>query len=202
MPNNATIRKIVSQKLSHHRMQHTLGVEMTAMQLARLYGVAEDKACTAALLHDYAKQLPSDQLLRKAEKYGLEIGSFERVHPDLLHGPVAAKMAQEEFDIQDPEILEAIACHTTGKVGMGTLAQIIYLADAIEPHRKFPEADELRRLSIKRLPEALYQCARHTMIYLAQRNIPQHPVTQEVLAWFKQLQEGEQDNDRTSENNC
>ena len=97
MPNNATIRKIVSQRLSYHRMQHTLGVEMTALQLARLYGVDEEKACTAALLHDYAKQLPSDQLLAKAQAYGLEIGDFERARPDLLHGPVAAKMAEEEF---------------------------------------------------------------------------------------------------------
>ena len=146
MPNNATIRKIVSQRLSHHRMQHTLGVEMTAIQLARLYGVDEEKACTAALLHDYAKQLPSDRLLAKAQAYGLE--------------------------------------------------------DSSEPHRKFPEADELRRLSLNRLPEALYQCARHTMIYLAQRNIPQHPATQEVLTWFKQLQEKEQNDDGTSEKDC
>lgn len=202
MPNNATIRKIVSQRLSHHRMQHTLGVEMTAIQLARLYGLDEEKACTAALLHDYAKQLPSDRLLAKAQAYGLEIGDFERAHPDLLHGPVAAKMAEEEFAIHDPDILEAITYHTTGKVGMGTLAQIIYLADSIEPHRKFPEADELRRLSLNRLPEALYQCARHTMIYLAQRNIPQHPATQEVLTWFKQLQEKEQNDDGTSEKDC
>ena len=202
MPNNATIRKIVSQRLSHHRMQHTLGVEMTAIQLARLYGVDEEKVCTAAILHDYAKQLPSDRLLAKAQAYGLEIGDFERAHPDLLHGPVAAKMAEEEFAIHDPDILEAITYHTTGKVGMGTLAQIIYLADSIEPHRKFPEADELRRLSLNRLPEALYQCARHTMIYLAQRNIPQHPATQEVLTWFKQLQEKEQNDDGTSEKDC
>lgn len=96
---------------------------MTAIQLARLYGVDEEKVCTAALLHDYAKQLPSDRLLAKAQAYGLEIGDFERAHPDLLHGPVAAKMAEEEFAIHDPDILEAITYHTTGKVGMGTLAR-------------------------------------------------------------------------------
>lgn len=201
MPNNATIRKIVSQKLSHHRMQHTLGVEFTAMQLARLHGVDEEKACTAALLHDYAKQLSNEQLLEKAKEYQLTIDDFEAKYPNLLHGPVAAKMAQEEFGIEDPETLEAIACHTTGKVGMGKLAQIIYLADAIEPHRKFEQAEELRRLSLNHLSQALYQCARHTMIYLAQKNIPQHPATQEVLAWFKQLQEEEQTHDGTSEKN-
>ena len=44
-------------------------------------------------------------LLAKAQAYGLEIGDFERAHPDLLHGPVAAKMAEEEFAIHDPDIL-------------------------------------------------------------------------------------------------
>ena len=113
----------------------------------------------------------------------------------MLHGPVAAKMAEEEFGIHDPEILEAVACHTTGKVGMGKLAQILYLADAIEPHRKYAQAEQLRRLSLNHLNEALYQCARHTMIYLAENNIPQHPATQEVLAWFHQLAQEETTHD-------
>lgn len=195
MANNQLIRKKVAEKLSYHRMQHTLGVEMVAMQLAKLHGVAEDKACTAALLHDYAKQLSGEELLEKAKAYHLPIDDFEQQHPDLLHGPVAAKMAEEDFGIHDPEILEAIACHTTGKVGMGKLAQILYLADAIEPHRKYAEAEQLRRLSLNRLHEALYQCARHTMIYLAENNIPQHPATQEVLAWFHQLSQEETTHD-------
>ena len=67
MANNQLIRKKVAEKLSYHRMQHTLGVEMVAMQLAKLHGVAEDKACTAALLHDYAKQLSGEELLEKAK---------------------------------------------------------------------------------------------------------------------------------------
>lgn len=189
MLSNETIRKKVSEKLSYHRMQHTLGVEMTARHLARLHGADENKACTAALLHDYAKQMDGQALLEKAEALGLEIGAFEKEHPDLLHGPVAAKMAEEECGVTDADILEAIACHTTGKVGMGKLAQILYLADAIEPHRKYEGVEELRRLSLANLPAALYQSARRTMIYLGQREIPQHPDTQAVLKWFQENQQ-------------
>lgn len=191
MLSNETIRKKVSEKLSYHRMQHTLGVEMTARQLARLHGVDENKACTAALLHDYAKQMDGRALLEKAEALGMEIGAFEKEHPDLLHGPVAARMAREECGVTDEDILEAIACHTTGKVGMGKLAQILYLADAIEPHRKYEGVEQLRRLSLSNLPAALYQSARRTVIYLGQREIPQHPDTQAVLKWFKENQQEE-----------
>ena len=57
------------------------------------------------------------------------------------------------------------------------------------------QAEQLRRLSLNHLNEALYQCARHTMIYLAENNIPQHPATQEVLAWFHQLAQEETTHD-------
>ncbi len=186
----ATIRKIVSQRLDAHRMRHTLGVEWTAFQLAKLHGVEEEKASQAAILHDYAKGESDQTLLLEARLLPKgSVTAYEIRHPQMLHGPVSALWAQQQFDIRDPAVLEAITYHTTGRVGMGKLTQIIYLADKIEPHRNYEGVEELRRLSLKNLPEALYQCARQNMIHLAQKGIEQHPSTQAVLAWLNQLQE-------------
>ena len=44
-------------------------------------------------------------------------------------------MAEEKFGVNDPEILSAIACHTTGKPDMSLLDKILYIADYIEPRR-------------------------------------------------------------------
>ncbi|MFR4579189.1 MAG: bis(5'-nucleosyl)-tetraphosphatase (symmetrical) YqeK [Clostridium fessum] len=69
--------------------------------------------------------------------------------------------------ITDPEVLSAIACHTTGKPAMSLLDKILYVADYIEPRRdKAPNLPKLRRLAFEDLDEALYQILRqHSQLF-------------------------------------
>ena len=55
----------------------------------------------------------------------------------MLHGPVAAKLLERDLGIRDPEILAAIAHHTTGTWGIGLLEQVIHLADFIRGKSRF-----------------------------------------------------------------
>ena len=64
--------------------------------------------------------------------------------PEILHGPVGAWIAENEFHITNEDILNAIRYHTTGRANMSKLEKIIYIADMIEPNRKFDGVEELR----------------------------------------------------------
>src|SRR5690606_5450316 len=109
----------------------------------------------AAWLHDVAKELPQDTLLKLAERFGI-IFDDEMAHmPHLWHAPVAAELARREFGVSDPDVLAAVRHHPTGRAGMSPLERIVFLADLIEPGRSFPGVDELRRLSTEDLDAAL-----------------------------------------------
>ena len=47
--------------------------------------------------------------------------------------------------VEDAEVLNAIKWHTTGRPNMSLLEKIIYTADLLEPGRKFPGVDLLRK---------------------------------------------------------
>ena len=51
---------------------------------------------------------------------------------------MGAYLAEKEAGITDPEILDAIRYHTSGRPGMTLLDKVIYVADYIEP-AIFPE---------------------------------------------------------------
>lgn len=168
---------ILTQKLPPRRLRHSLGVAETAVGLAKQYGGRVETARMAGLLHDYARDLPSDTLLEVAEQAGLITCSVERLMPDLLHGPVAAWLIPRELGIKDSEVLRAIALHTLGAEEMALLDKIIYIADAIEPGRKYPGVEYLRQLVKVDLDQALLAGYNQTIKYCLDRNYLLHPRT-------------------------
>lgn len=161
------IKKQLSVQLSEKRYSHSLGVSQTAVKLAKRYGYDTNKAKIAGLLHDCARELPMEVLLSKAEEFGIVVDDVEKQEPILLHAPVAAQMAKIWYGIQEQDILQAIALHTTGNGSMTLLDKIVYLADMIEPQRKFKGVEELRLLAEKDVDEAfaasLDQSIRHIL---------------------------------------
>ena len=142
---NEKIKKILKERLSDKRYRHTLGCTETAEKLAKMLGADSQKAYTAGLLHDCAKELSLSEQLAYAEKCGYKPDRLTAMSSNLLHAPVSALMAKREFGIDDKEILEAIAYHTTGKENMTLLGKIVFSADMVEPNRDFPGVDELRK---------------------------------------------------------
>lgn len=138
----------LKELLSKDRLQHSKSVAMVAEKLALKYGASTKKAIAAALLHDCAKGL-SDQeyfnYLAQVQGYSkIKQSEFVREKYNTLHAVVSAKFAEEYFDIEDEEILDAIRFHTNGCSKIGILSKIIYLADVIEPLREASE--DLRKV--------------------------------------------------------
>ena len=165
----AQIVEELSKRLSPKRWQHSIGVSQTAEELAELFGCDLVKAKIAGLLHDLAREVPIDELLPRAQAFGIVVNDVEKAEPVLLHAPIAAKVAQMEFQIDDEEILQSILLHTTGGPQMSVLDKIIYLADMIEPSRHFLGLEELRGLAHHDLDKAMMSALNHSIYYILDR---------------------------------
>lgn len=176
----------LSQDLDIERFEHTLGVAYTAANLAMKYDVDIDKAFLAGLLHDVAKRCKSDKYIEMCHIYDIDISEAERNNPGLLHAKLGAYIAASEYEIDDPEILSSIECHTTGKPNMSMLEKIIYIADYIEPGRdKQPHLDIIRKKVYEDINSALFIILEDTVEYLTHSKKTIDPMTYETYLYYK-----------------
>jgi predicted HD superfamily hydrolase involved in NAD metabolism len=166
------------------RFTHARRVAALARELAERHGYDGQKAFLAGILHDLTRDVEPSHLLQTAVSFGIVKHEEEVLVPVLLHGPVAARLAAGEFGVHDPEVLEAIAVHSTGAPGMGGVAQAVYVADAVEPGRTYPAAAEGRRLAGRDLRQAVAFVAWQTLCYLEQNGRPVDPRTRETCEVF------------------
>jgi predicted HD superfamily hydrolase involved in NAD metabolism len=169
------------------RVQHILGVEKMAIELATHHQLDIDKAAQAGLMHDLAKYFKPQRLLEMATESGLEIDEVDIAAPHLLHAAVGAIVAQREFSIADNEILQAIADHTLGQPGMSPLSCIVFLADSLEAGRgDTPELQELRSICYENLYRAVWHTSDYSLRYLISTRCPIHPRTIRTRNWAMQ----------------
>lgn len=181
---------LARERLSDKRYAHTVRVADTAEHLAVVHSLDRRRTRLAALLHDVARELPSEEYLNLAEDWDLTVEEPERENPKLLHGPVAAALAQKELGLEDEEILDAVQIHTVGSPGMSQLALALYVADKIEPGREYPSVDRLRKLAEKNLHEAALEALRRSHDYNEQRGRPTHPASLKTFRWLEETVHG------------
>ena len=142
--NSKAAQEFARERLSGRLLDHTLGCVETAEKLACRFDLSVEKAAAAAYLHDIAKPLTLDGQASLAREMGMSQQEIRRYPRAVLHGPLAALIARERLDIEDPEILQAIEAHSTGCAGMCGVAKVVFVADYIEFTRDFPGSSELR----------------------------------------------------------
>ncbi len=180
------IHKQIKKELDKDRYQHTLGVAYTAACLAMRYGADMEKAYLAGLLHDCAKCIPDGERLKLCRKWKIEATEFEKEDPSLLHAKMGAYLAEEEYGITDPEILSAVACHTTGKPDMSPLELILFIADYIEPNRnKAPELEKIRKVSFEDWHLGAMMIANGTIRYVSEKKKNLDPATKAVYEFYR-----------------
>ncbi|WP_026676374.1 bis(5'-nucleosyl)-tetraphosphatase (symmetrical) YqeK [Fictibacillus gelatini] len=168
--------ELVKRQLTDHRYEHTLGVVDTAVKLAEHYNADKKKAEIAAIFHDYAKFRPKEEMRQIVRDKQMPLDLLE-FGTELLHAPVGAYLVEQEAGIYDQEILNAIRYHTTGRPGMNLLEKIIFIADYIEPGRRFPGVEEVRQLAFENLDKACTQALKNTMQFLMRQNQLIYPLT-------------------------
>ena len=172
------ILNYLETNLSTKRFIHSLGVAEEAVRLAKRYSCDTQKAYIAGLVHDCAKELNTEiSIALLKDKYNVEITDEFIQSPRLLHGLVGSYLINDLFNISDPEIIDAVRYHTTGKANISLLSAIIYIADYIEPNRIYGDVDFLRKLTYNNLNEGLLYSLEYTIYNLVENNLPIHTDT-------------------------
>lgn len=171
----ASLLAAMKDRMPEKRYIHTIGVTDTAMALAEKFGQDPKKAEVAAILHDSCKYADRDWMKQTIIEQQMD-PTLLKYHHELWHGPVGAYVAQTEFGVTDADMLNAIRFHTTGRVGMSDLEKIVYIADMIEPNRKFPDVDTLRAAAEEMtLEDLMITCLSHSIQFLMSKHQPVFP---------------------------
>lgn len=183
------ILKWLKDNLSEERYIHTLGTADCAKELANRYGMDEDKAYTAGLLHDCAKCFTTEKLL-EIIKDNLEVEESEMLNYKTLHAPVSAYIAENEFGVTDKDILSAIRWHTLGKLDMNEFEKVIFLADKIEPNTRDKEYSKQIRAILDEengMNKALLRLYKETIKSLVKRDLKICLLTVEIYNYLQDL---------------
>ena len=157
--------------------RHIEAAVVEARRLARLHGVDEDRAMTAARTHDIARAMRPEELLRLARELGLNPNEVEQATPILLHGPVAARLLASRYGVEDEEVLASARYHSTGRASMSALEKVLFLADKVEPGKVAarPDLEEVRRLAETDLDGAVLRYLDLQLLEAVRQGWPLHP---------------------------
>lgn len=168
------IENWLKDNLVEERYIHSIGVMESAVELAQLFKLDVEKARLAGLLHDCAKCFPNEKLLDVIHKNIPDVQDCELLNYKTLHAPVSAFLAENQFNVKDNEILDAIRWHTLGRCEMTDFEKIIFLADKIEARtRDVDFRNECLELlkEDSGLDKALFKCFEATIKSLVDRRL-------------------------------
>ena len=180
----------LSGSLKPSRFAHSVSVADTAVRLAQVHGLDTLRAQQAGILHDCAKCLSPEKMRKIAEENHLTDDVTILSNPGLLHSIVGAWIAEKQYGMADPSVLQAIRFHNTGSPGMSRLDMCVCLADSIEPLRKsYPMLEKIRTLAGISLERALLLSLESTADYVLSNGWYLHPRTQDTIRWLRELPE-------------
>ena len=171
------------ENMSIERYRHSMRVADTAVLYACRLGISPHDAWLAGIAHDFAREWTGQQLVRFVTAHDGAIRPEEKDKPVLLHGRVAAIILERTYGVTKPDVLEAVEHHTLGRVGMSPLAKLLFVADYLEPGRKF--TDLSYRRSVRNLCLDCMVCS--VIQHCANRHKDIHPLTIALLSESREL---------------
>lgn len=177
--------------MGEQRFLHLLGVTHTVMVLAEIHRLGIERAALSGLLHDISKPMEPRDLKRELKSWGEPVPEEDRDFPRTWHGLHAAGWARRELKVEDEEILEAIAFHTTADAGLRPLGQALFVADFTEPLRRIDEAPAVLAEAKRDLLEGFRTALRVKVGHVAAKGKPVHPRARRALLDFLPGEEAE-----------
>ena len=163
------------------RAEHIYRTTKAAILLAKLNSVDTERAIRAALYHDIGKYVSRERF----EQLGLSwTDEIESLPESCRHQLTGAAIAEKCFGETDPDVLAAIATHTTGAKNMSTLQKVIFAADYIEEGRDFDGLEPIRALVYDNLDAGVTEIFKNTISYLNRAGQSIAPVTQEAYEYM------------------
>jgi predicted HD superfamily hydrolase involved in NAD metabolism len=111
-------------------VEHSIKVANEAKKIARRFGVSEEKAFIAGLLHDIGRIIPLNKSVDTCNELEIQVFEEEKLVPSLLHSKLSKFIASDLFQV-DEDICNAIECHSTLKAYVSKLDLILFIADKV-----------------------------------------------------------------------
>ena len=103
-----------------------------------------ERAEYAGYLHDISAVFPNHVRIQVSREIGLEVLPEEELFPMIIHQKISAYMAEDLFKITEPEILNAVGCHTTLRSKASLLDKVLFVADKLNGiKRESPYSEEV-----------------------------------------------------------
>lgn len=122
---------LFKQAKNEEKLAHTIKVCETGIEIAKKYGIDQNKVEISCYLHDISAIIPKDAYILLCESNGIKVLDCERKIPGLLHQKVSRLIAEQIFNIIDYEILHAIESHTTLRDKPTGIDMVVFIADKI-----------------------------------------------------------------------
>ena len=182
------LKNRIKDYMSEYRYKHTLSVAKECECLAELFGIDAEKLVYAAYLHDITKEMSVADQLDLCADFGVTLDDSTLNSPKTMHSFTAPLLIKKDFpEYAESIILDAVAFHTTGKADMNIYEKLLYLADYIEPTRKFDDCITLRKFFYastdplsERLDRTIILSLKYTVSDLLEKNAPIHEKTIEA----------------------
>ena len=168
-------KKLLEQRLSPYRLNHSLGVAQSAAQLAERYGADVEQAYLAGLLHDITKEASEQEQLSLFKVCSINLTELEKSNQKLWHAMSAPVYIKTQLKIDDEQLLSAVRYHTTGRAGMSKLEKIVYIADFVSPDRVYDDVEAVRSLALTGLDEAMLYTQKYSIAELVKKGRSIHP---------------------------
>lgn len=167
-------KRILQSRLTPKRYHHSICVAEEAVRLAIEYGVDQDRAYLAGLLHDVTKNATAEEHLKIFSEFDIMLNDIEKNAEKLWHAISGAAYLEHVFGIDDKEILTAVRYHTTARENMSQLEKILYLADFTSADREYDDIDIMRQKVEISIEAALEYALSYTINDLVSRGKPLH----------------------------
>ena len=160
---------LISGRMKAARFRHSKNVAKEAVRLAKKYGADAEKAELAGILHDATKETPEAEQMELIERAGITLSDLERCSHKLWHAISGSAFVQVELGITDPDLINSIRYHTTGRAGMSLLEKVIFIADFTSAERDYEGVERMRKAADKSLEDAMLEGISFTIADLAER---------------------------------
>ncbi len=174
--NNLYLKKITFNSLKEKRYEHSIAVASHARRLAEKHGYKnKQKAYLSGMVHDLFK-LHNKDFLKSFYKEN-DPNYDETIPNEALHGFVCSLWLENEYKLNDKEILNAIKNHTLGINNPSKLEKILFVADKISSDRKGDEIGKIRKLAYVDLDQTYNKLIKMLIKKLKKNNIKPHENT-------------------------
>ena len=180
------IKRDLRERLSDYRYLHCLRVADVARELAIIYHYDVDRAYITGLVHDIAKEFTYKENLEVIMKNHLSMDLLSKEYAKMLHSEIGAYLIKDLYGFDD-DICHAVSCHTYGSIPMNLLDKIVFVADKIEPLKKYIGIEEEREVAYHNIDKATILCIENYHKKLIREKKKIYPKSLEVLEYLKKV---------------